>query len=260
MLILIRKRKAFFKGIYDFISARYGSVFYDRIHYDEAAQPHIHIYFIPRTKLDHDLARFKTQRTTKVEQTESGRYEFVYRLKKDKYGNPIPLKNYAKMTDYYDTKISAFDVCNKAELQHIHKNLAEFMKANNIPGADYVYTGKTGGINFSVKTLKNITKLTGLTLDQIKEIATERKIEITNKNELNTLVKELSDTIQSKDCEIEKLKNELDDMSHKLQDAQTKIKELETTVEKEKSWGTKTWDNTSSWGTQNTTIEEEKTW
>ena len=118
----------------------------------------------------------------------------------------------------------------------------------------------TGGINFSVKTLKNITKLTGLTLDQIKEIATERKIEITNKNELNTLVKELSDTIQSKDCEIEKLKNELDDMSHKLQDAQTKIKELETTVEKEKSWGTKTWDNTSSWGTQNTTIEEEKTW
>ncbi len=139
------------------------------------------------------------------------------------------------MTDYYDTKISAFDVCNKAELQHIHKNLAEFMKANNIPGADYVYTGKTGGINFSVKTLKNITKLTGLTLDQIKEIATERKIEITNKNELNTLVKELSDTIQSKDCEIEKLKNELDDMSHKLQDAQTKIKELETTVEKEKS-------------------------
>lgn len=47
-------------------------------------------------------------------------------------------------------------------------------------------------------------------------------------------------------------------MSHKLQDAQTKIKELETTVEKEKSWGTKTWDNTSSWGTQNTTIEEEK--
>ena len=78
------------------------------------------------------------------------------------------------------------------------------------------------------------------------------------KNELNTLVKELSDTIQSKDCEIEKLKNELDDMSHKLQDAQTKIKELETTVEKEKSWGTKTWDNTSSWGTQNTTIEEEK--
>ncbi len=58
------------------------------------------------------------------------------------------------MTDYYDTKISAFDVCNKAELQHIHKNLAEFMKANNIPGADYVYTGKTGGINFSVKPEK----------------------------------------------------------------------------------------------------------
>ena len=28
------------------------------------------------------------------------------------------------------------------------KNLAEFMKANNIPGADYVYTGKTGGIKF----------------------------------------------------------------------------------------------------------------
>ena len=61
-------------------------------------------------------------------------------------------------------------------------------------------------------------------------------------------------------CNKAKLKNELDDMSHKLQDAQTKIKELETTVEKEKSWGTKTWDNTSSWGTQNTTIEEEKTW
>jgi hypothetical protein len=62
---------------------------------------HIYIYILPRTKLDHDLARFKTQRTTKVEQTESGRYEFVYRLKKDKYGNPIPLKNYAKMQAFH---------------------------------------------------------------------------------------------------------------------------------------------------------------
>ena len=49
------------------------------------------------------------------------------------------------MSDYYDTKISGADVLNKAELQHFHKDLAEYFKKNNLPGADSIYSGKTDG-------------------------------------------------------------------------------------------------------------------
>ena len=160
--------KAFFEGVHKFVSERYETVFYNQIHYDEGGQPHIHIYFVPITKLDHDQVRYKTMKTHNAVKTESGRYEFSYRFKL-KDGEKIPLKNYARMSDYYDTKISAADVINKSELQHFHGDLMDYLKKNNLPGADSVYTGKTDGKNISIKALKEFTKSTGITIDEIKE-------------------------------------------------------------------------------------------
>lgn len=161
--------KAFFEGVNKFVSDRYcSSVFFNRVHYDEGGQPHIHIYFVPRTKLDHDLVHYKTTKTHVAVRTETGRYEFAYRFKLEN-GEKIPLKNYAKMSDYYDTKISGADVLNKAELQHFHGDLAEYLRKNNLPGAESVYSGKTDGKNVSVKSLKEFTKATGITIEELRE-------------------------------------------------------------------------------------------
>lgn len=56
------KEDAFFKGVYDFISNRYGSenIINNRVHYDEAGEPHIHIIIVPSMQLDHDKIKHKT--------------------------------------------------------------------------------------------------------------------------------------------------------------------------------------------------------
>ena len=64
--------KAFFEGANKFISERYGTSFYNRVHYDEGGQPHIHVYFVPITKLDHDLVHLRLQKTLKTVRTETG--------------------------------------------------------------------------------------------------------------------------------------------------------------------------------------------
>ena len=177
--------QAFFEGVHRFVSDRYGTVFYNRVHYDEGGQPHIHIYFVPRTKLDHKLIHFKTSKTHEVIRTESGRYEFKYRFKL-KNGEKIPLKNYAKMSDYYDTKISAADVINKAELQHFHSDLSEYLKKNHLPGADSVNSGNTGGKNINVKALKEFTKASGITIEELKEhpLPKEELIDLFNRTQI----------------------------------------------------------------------------
>lgn len=113
------KEQAFFKGVYDFVLNRYGSenIINNSVHYDEAGEPHIHIIFCPVTNLDHDRVQFITIKTKEAVRLESGRYEFGYRFKLDEDGQRIHLKNYSRMSDYYDEKISANDVLNKIELK-----------------------------------------------------------------------------------------------------------------------------------------------
>ncbi len=148
------KKRSFFAAVYDFISNRYGeeNIITNAIHYDEAGLPHIHVVFCPVTDLDHDVVQNKTIKTSNAIQLESGRYEYTYRFKLDENGDRIPLKNYAHMSDYFDEKIDSNTVINKAELQHFHTDLQQYLSDNGIDGA--VVNGKTG-TNFSVKELKD---------------------------------------------------------------------------------------------------------
>lgn len=201
--------RAFFEGVNQFVSDRYGTVFYNRVHYDEGGQPHIHIYFVPQTKLDHDLVHYKTAKTHEAFKTESGRYEFKYRFKLEN-GERIPLKNYAKMSDYYDTKISGADVLNKAELQHFHGDLAEYLRKNNLPGADSIYSGKTDGKNVSVKSLKEFTKATGITIEELREhpLSKDELAKLFDKTELKPSDRRAIEAINS-EATIEKLQTQI---------------------------------------------------
>lgn len=222
------KEKAFFRGVYHFVSIRYGSenIINNAVHYDEGGSPHIHIIFVPTTKLDHDQVHFKTQKTKMVTKTETGRYEYSYRFIRNKNGERIPLKNYARMSDYYDEKISAADVINKAELQHFHQDLQAYLSKHSIEGA--VLNGATGGNNMTVKSLKDFTRKTGLTLDDIRDIQMNReelqmdKRQVTHEAELqqiiqekNTVIESLKEEILSKDSLIDSMQNKSDEMSHK---------------------------------------------
>lgn len=288
---------AFFSAVTQFVSERYGTVFYNRVHYDEDRQPHIHIYFVPQTKLDHDLVHYKTIKTKKAVKTESGRYEYVYRYKFDKNGEKIPLKNYARTSDYYETKISAAEVLNREELLHFHGDLAKYLTKNNIPGASYIYTGKTGNNNISVKSLKEFTKSTGITIDELKEQPLQKDVlkkllDSTNlkpsiKNKIVSIneeaaTKNLNLIIQKKDQEISnvteqnlklekkvaEIKNLLHTKQNELDQARSHISDLEEKIksfEKSNAWGTESsgWnkdENSHSnygWGKA---IDEEKLW
>lgn len=279
--------ETFWKGINSFVSERYGTVFYNRVHYDEGGQPHIHIYFVPQTNLDHNQVHYKTQKTHEAIKLESGRYEYAYRFKLDN-GERIPLKNYARQSDSYDTKISAADVLNKAELQHFHIDLAAYAKKNNLPGADELYTGKTGGTNLAVKVMKEFTAKTGLTIDEIKERPLSQEelksyLELTKLNSIDrakiesinreATIAQLKSQVLDNEITIAKLWNELDAKNKSIEaikeqhiKAIARIKELENALEKTKSatqvseqekkisgWGkTEGWGRTKdSWGKNN---------
>lgn len=323
------KEREFFKGVFDFVSNRYGAenIINNAVHYDEAGEPHIHIIFTPVTRLDHDKVQYKTITTKEAVRMESGRYEFGYRFKLDEEGQKIPLKNYSKMSEYYDEKISANDVLNKIELKNFHSDLQKYLDANGIEGR--VVTGKTGGVNFTVKELKEFTEKTGLRLDEVKEMQGDRSLlesYVEQHSKVNTLeellaeknavieslrdeimtkdktiemsdmkdeilhkdeqIKELTKAISDKDRQLvaadevnQKLQHKVMDMESSLSEKQReidlaneKIKNLEaerkmeaSRTEKEHGWGQNsgTWGDrsqSSGWGTQTRTVEEERTW
>lgn len=168
------KEKKFFAAVHDFISQRYGNVISSHVHYDEGGLPHIHTLCIPCTQLDHDRVQFKTYKTKNFVITDTGRYEYEYKFKFDDAGQKIKLKNAAKMSEYYDEKVSANDVLNPIELKHFHPDLQAYLDAQGIEGK--VSTGTTGGVNFSVKELKEFTERTGLTLTDIREMQHEENL------------------------------------------------------------------------------------
>ncbi len=202
------KEEAFFKGVFDFVSERYGkeNIINNAIHYDEAGLPHIHVIFTPVTKLDHDVVQYKTIKTKTAVKLESGRYEYTYRFKLDDNGKKIKLNNYARMTDYYDEKISANDVLNKIELRNFHQDLQKYLTDNGIEGA--VINGKTGGVNFSVKELKEFTEKTGLHLDEVREMQGDKTL-LESFVESDKKVHELEQVIHEKDMVIDSLQEQI---------------------------------------------------
>lgn len=229
------KENAFFKGVFDFTANRYGpeNIINNAVHYDEAGEPHIHIVFCPVTKLDHERVQYKTVKTKEAVRLESGRYEYGYRFKLDKEGQKIPIKNYARMTDYYDEKVSANDVLNKIELLNLHKDMQAYLDANGIEGR--VITGKTGGVNFTVKELKEFTEKTGLRLDEVKEMQGDRSL-LESYVEQHSKVADLETLLSEKNAVIESLRDEIlakdrsmevsSDMKDEILHKDTQIKEL----------------------------------
>ena len=213
------QEKAFFDAALTFVSNRYGAenVVHNKIHYDEAGQPHIHIYVVPRKELDHDQVHFKINRKSKkAVRTDSGRWEFQYKYKLDGNGERIAVKNYAKMSDYYDTKLSCMEIINPIELKHFHPDFAEYLRKNNLPGADAVHTGVTGGKNISVKAMKEITKNTGMTIDQVKQLDLEKEALQGRVSELNKDVKDLHSNLYEKNTAIKNLNQQLYDVKLEL--------------------------------------------
>lgn len=204
------KETAFFQGVYDFLQNRYATCFHAVIHYDEAGQPHGHFFLVPRVAIDHDLIRNKTQKTHIAERLPSGRWQYKVKLCKDSKGNVIPLPNYAKASDSYEWKISAADVFCKAELQNWHKDLSDYLRSLQIPGADYVCNGKTAGKNISVKSMKELKTLTGLSIEELKELQLNRD--------------QLQNIIASKDRNLIQLLRQIQQKENELTDLHRQMK------------------------------------
>lgn len=267
------KEKAFFNGVYDFISERYGAenILNNSVHYDEAGLPHIHVIFCPVTTLDHEIVQHKTVKTSNAVKLDSGRYEYTYRFKLDENGEKIALKNYAKMSDYYDEKIDCNSVLNKAELSHFHKDLQQYLKKNGIEGN--VNSGSTGGINFSVEELKDFTKETGLTLSDVKELLGDKTlleglVDSTTKvnrleeilNEKETIaaekIKELQQALETKQLELDQAKQRINELEHENEMTHESA-EIEIPAETENVWGA---TEDSGWNSHTTDIEETFEW
>lgn len=262
------KEKEFFAAVYDFISNRYGeeNIITNAIHYDEAGLPHIHVVFCPVTDLDHDVVQNKTIKTSNAIQLESGRYEYTYRFKLDENGDRIPLKNYAHMSDYFDEKIDSNTVLNKAELQHFHTDLQQYLSDNGIDGA--VVNGKTG-TNFSVKELKDFTQRTGLHLQDVQALQGDRTLleSLTQYEKQNV---ELKQTFTSTLEQLSAAQAALLAKDNELQIALERIKALETELSQTRSQAIELksaqkeyiWGNDNSWGSiqKNHEHEEEKLW
>lgn len=202
------KEKAFFSGAYQFISDRYGAenIINNAVHYDEEGLPHLHVIFCPVTDLDHDIIHYKTHRTKQAVKLDSGRYEYTYEFKLDENGNRIHINNYSRMSDYYDTKVDANTVMNPIELRHFHSDLQQYLNDHGIEG--HVITGQTGGINYSVDSLKQFTQKTGLHLADVKEIQAGKSV-LETVVESKTEVDQLRQIITEKDELIEALQKEL---------------------------------------------------
>ncbi|MGN0408899.1 MAG: plasmid recombination protein [Candidatus Fimousia sp.] len=217
------KEKAFFKGVFDFISTRYGkeNIINNAVHYDEAGLPHIHVIFSPVTKLNHDVVQYKTVKTTQAIKLASGRYEYTYRFKLNEKGEKIKLKNYARMSDYYDEKIDCNSVLNKIELRNFHPDLQKYLTEHGIEGA--VITGKTG-TNFTVNELKTFTAHTGMHLEEVKMLQGDKSL-LESFVERDKKVVKLEEKLRKKEALIESLKGEFlsknkeisrnDELSHK---------------------------------------------
>ena len=222
--------KAYFNGALQFVSDRYGSenVFHNRIHYDEGGQPHIHIYVAPRKDLNHDQVHYSINRKSKTAvKIETGRWEYQYRFKLDKEGERIPVKNYAKMSDYYDKKLSCFEVINPVELKHFHPDFAEYLRKNNLPGANSVHTGVTGGKNISVKSLKEFTRTTGMTIDEAKALQRDKDILQGQVTTLNRDVSSLQTDVAFKARYISTLKDRLHTMEASVDQSRDMAKNIE---------------------------------
>ena len=154
------------------------------------------------------------------------------------------------MSDYYDEKLSAADIFNKAEMKFFHSDMKAYLIKNNVPGAEYIINGKTADGNLSVNTMKEFTKATGLTIDEVKDLVHDKQQLIEQINNMNINLADKEQLIDKISMEFDNIKSEnnqlkidLENTRDELQQAKHRIAELERISNK---------DRTSAWGEKNT--------
>lgn len=248
------KERLFFHSVFDFICLRYGAenILFNHIHYDEDGLPHIHVAFCPVTTLDHEKVQYKTYKTKETVRLESGRYEYVHQFKLNSDGTKIKLKNYAKMTDFFNEKLDCNTVMNRMELKTFHGDLQQYLTEHNVDGK--VKTGATGGVNFTVSELKEFTQKTGLHLDQLKEISNEKSILLCIVDQDQKL-KVLEQLLEEKDIQLSVLKESLQRSNERIHDLES---QLSYSKESDLSWGKTNTNWGNGWDSKSRHLEEEK--
>lgn len=188
----------------------------------------------------------------------------------------------------YDYKLCSDQLTRRAILKQWHPNYQKWLDDAGIQAT--VASGVTTGKGISVKSMKEISKETGLSIGQIKSLEKENEKLRCSLMECKTKIDALQDKIKSKENDLlkEKLQtNSLESQIHEkelqlletgnrlsakeleLEQAKELIRDLETrqkTVEvshpaQEHTWGNSSWGTDPGWGTSNfRTYEEEKTW
>lgn len=200
----LQKEKAFYDATFNFFKNRYEWLVNFTIHRDESeangASSHAHMVVIPREEINHNAVRHKTTPSKNEVKLPSGRYVYDVKYKLDKNKQPILLKNYDKKADLYNYSINAKSFNNASELKHVHYDLQEFLKIHKVEGT-VVGTGSSlFGIDISPKVLKDFTKRTGYTLDDVKALISEDR--------------GLLDSLVNKDLKIKDLERKLASFDH----------------------------------------------
>lgn len=228
-IVSAKEQERFFKATASFLSQRYGSknVISITVHYDEGkllkltdetgqvlrdaqgspmtefrlGQPHLHFCWIPACKIDHGKLDYQVRNGKLLAEEikrdpESGRY-YIDRKFKLKKGQKIPTRNVPKAMREMEEKISANDVLNKAELQHLHTDFQEFLDKHGINGN--VHSGITAaqGGNRTVKELKQDT-------DRIQEFIRNVERENAGLRSQNRSLRQENDILKERVLELEK--------------------------------------------------------
>lgn len=259
----------FFKTMTEALSDRYGrrNVISAVVHYDEGV-------YVNRRDADGNIIRGpdgKAVRDLKIGQPHL-HFDWIPAIKID-HAALAKKKNHVKAMDGFQEKISAKEVLTKSDLKTLHKYLQDKLDTAGIDARVLIKAeGEGKSINFTVSQLQKITKATGLTLDQLKDIQKEmskaKEVEAKNAKyeELITKAAEMVKSVQANARELKEQVADLEQENSVLRKSAERAKSLEAenkalkekiqTLEQhqEKTFETG-WGDTSGWGESKT-----KTW
>ena len=107
--------------------------------------------------------------------------------------------------DGYDFRLCSDALTRRSILLQWHKKYQKWLDDAGIKAT--VYSGKTSGKGISVKSLKEISKTTGLSLDQIQNLERDRKELLQKLHEVETDHTQSKQTIEHAKTTISKLKS-----------------------------------------------------
>lgn len=138
-----------------------------------------------------------------------------------------------KKHDDYDYKLCSDELTKRAVLKQWHPNYQKWLDDAGVQAT--VASGVTSGKGISVKSMKEISKETGLNLDQIKSLERENKKLNSKLMEKEQELAVSQQTISKKDFIISDLKDYARDCDSEIETLQTKLETKEIELQKEKS-------------------------